>query len=373
MKRPSSRWGPAGVPGRCALGVGAAAIAVALQLLLWSEGFQSPFMLVYAAILLAAWWGGWQAGVTAIVTSAVGVGFAILPPNWDPSVARMRDATDLVIFIAVSGLLVYFADRTRRALHDAEDARDLAEAANAARETMIAIVAHDLRNPMQTIGLNAALLTKRISADDGQTRSALDRLERSAARARRLVDNIIDSARLEGQPLPLEKGECSLAAIVDETLSVFEPLAEARALRLERPAPEDLAGTVVCDKDRIVQVLTILVGNAFQYTARGGTVILDAKRTSEGVRFEVTDTGAGMTKDELAHAFERLWHGAGPGHGSGLGLWIAEALVEAHGGHITPRSEAGKGTSMSFVLPSPVAAPGPAREFPLAAGHAAYG
>ena len=360
------------MPGRCALGGGLAAIAVALQLLLWSEGFHSPFALVYAAILFAAWWGGWQAGVTAIVTSAVGVGFVILPPNWDPSVATMRDATDLVIFIAVSGLLVYFADRTRHALHDAEDARDLAAAANAARETMIAIVAHDLRNPMQTIGLNATLLARSIPADDTQTRSALDRLERSAARARRLVDNIIDSARLEGQPLPLEKEECSLAALVDDTLSLFEPLAKARALRLERPAADALAGTVVCDKERIVQVLTILVGNAFQYTPRGGTVLLDAKRPPEGVRFEVTDTGAGMTKDELAHAFERLWHGSGPGHGSGLGLWIAEALVEAHGGHITARSKVGEGTSMSFVLPSPPAAPAAACELPLGAERPAY-
>jgi signal transduction histidine kinase len=333
-----------------------------LQVLLSGRGAGSPFLFVYPAVVVAAWWGRWEAGAAAIFTGVLGLDYFVLPPTLAFGVSLRRDVIDLAIFCVISVLLVSFIDRTKRALDEARVARKREEAANEARKTMVAIVAHDLRNPMQTLGLNADLLAANLPADDPRLTLPLERLQRSAARARRLVDNIVDAARLEGEPFPLEKAEWPVAAIVDETLSVFDPLAEPRALRLERPSPEAVSGTVVCDRDRVVQVLSNLVGNAFQYTPRGGRVTLDVRRTEDGLRFEVSDTGIGMSKDELAHAFERLWHGPGPGHGSGLGLWIAEALVEAHGSHITATSEVGKGTSMSFVLPSPVRTPAGKRE-----------
>ncbi|MDF2694010.1 MAG: two-component sensor histidine kinase, partial [Labilithrix sp.] len=82
-------------------------------------------------------------------------------------------------------------------------------------------------------------------------------------------------------------------------------------------------------------------------------VSIDVRRLSEGVRFEVRDSGPGMTKEEQRHAFDRLWHGRGPGHGSGLGLWIARSLVEAHGGTIQATAQPGKGTTLTFLLPQP--------------------
>jgi signal transduction histidine kinase len=119
------------------------------------------------------------------------------------------------------------------------------------------------------------------------------------------------------------------------------------------PAPrEALVDTAWCDRERIMQILANLLDNAIRFSPRGGTVRLEVRRQTGGLRFSVSDTGAGMSERDLAHCFERLWQGSGSAHGGGLGLWIARSLVEAHGGYITAESELGRGTTMNFFLPS---------------------
>lgn len=347
---------------RCALGAAMTALATSAELALRAHVPTSPFLLVYPAVVLSAWWAGWEAGAVAIVTAAFVLAYWLLPPAPSIAVAAKRDVVDLAIFCGVSSMVVYLITRTRRALNEARAAQEISETANAAKETVLAVVAHDLRSPLQTIGLSAEILAAEMAGRSTRIELQLGRLRRSAERARRLVDNIIDSARIGGTPFPLEKTSCSLSALVEESVSPFRSLSEARSIQLEVPSNQDLEGSIVCDRNRIVQVLTNLLSNAFQYTARGGKVVIGVRRTSDDMGFFVTDTGCGMTRVELAHAFERLWHGQGPGHGSGLGLWITKALVEAHGGEISAASEVGRGTTMTFVLPQPSPEPSAARE-----------
>ena len=149
---------------------------------------------------------------------------------------------------------------------------------------------------------------------------------------------------------------CPLGQLVDETLSSFDILADRAAVRLDSPGSDTLAGTVFCDRDRITQALTNVVANAVSFTPPGGHVSLRVTRDPDAVRFEVEDSGPGMTSDELTHVFEQGWSGR-PGSGSGLGLWVAKAIIDAHGGTISAKSAPGRGTTMSVVLPQPAASP----------------
>lgn len=340
---------------RAALGVALAALAIVSELAAWSYAPPTPFLLVYPAVVIAAWWGGRAAGVAAVITSAVALAYSFLPPSDSLAIAARRDALDLALFLGASLLLTELIGRVKRALAEARAARRDAEAALEARDTVLAVVAHDLRNPLQTIGLNAELLAAEVSGAGAGTERHMKRIRDAAGRARRLVDGILDSARIGPEPFPIEKSTLSLASLVDESLSTFLMVARARAIDLEVPSSETLGGSITCDGERIAQVLSIIVGNALHYTPSGGKVTVAVRRRPEDVTFEVTDTGSGMAPNELARAFDRRWHGGHAGHGFGLGLWIARALVEAHGGRIHAESEPGKGTRMTFTVPQPAA------------------
>ncbi len=337
--------------GAICFGFALGAVAVLAQLAVSRTGVETPLLFLYPAVLIAAWWGGTTAGVTAIVTTALGLASVVLPPRLTLLVAARRDAEDLLLYVFVASLLVAFAGRARRALDDAIAARAIAEAAVTAKETMIGIVAHDLRNPLQTIGLNAELLAARSTLDD-RLAAALERLRRATTQAYSLVDDILENAISGRTLLPIRREPLPLARIVYDTVDVFEQIAADRSITFVRPAPASLQGNIFCDRDRLVQALTNVLGNAFQFTPSGGRVVFAVHRTDGGVRFTVTDTGCGMTRDELAHAFERLWHGERPGHGSGLGLWLAAALIEAHGGQISATSVIGRGTTMECFVPA---------------------
>ncbi|MBX3192127.1 MAG: HAMP domain-containing histidine kinase [Labilithrix sp.] len=356
---------------RCALAFAITAAAVGLAQALWSETPPSPFLLFYPAVVLAAWWGGWITAALTVALSMLALLYFFLPPTDSIVVASKRDALDLSIFCGVSLLLTHFLTRMRRALERAREALRLAETANAAKETVLAVVAHDLRNPLQTIVFATELLARETYGDRPESLH-LARIRRCSLRARRLVDNILDSARIGAHPFPIAMSSCSLADLVDDALAPFEPIAGARSIRLVLPDASAVAGSLVCDRDRIIQVLSNLVGNSLQYTPRDGTVSVRVERRPNGVQFTVTDTGCGMTREELNHAFERLWHGQQPGHGSGLGLWIARALVEAHGGKLEATSAPGKGTTMTFLLPerSPDEAQAAPEAPPLVPAHA---
>lgn len=337
---------------RCVVGFAIASAAVLVELGLKAL-VETPYLLVYPAIVLATSIAGRAGGVSAVLTAAFAIAFWVLPPTTSIAIAARRDVLELGVFIGVALLLVAFIVRTKRALEEARAARKIAESATAARDTVLAVVAHDLRNPLQTIRLSADLLKSWAAARGERAQTQLERIARSAELASRLVDGVLDTASLTTGRLQVEATEGSLSTLVDETLAPFKAHADARAIQLELPSGDETKGAIVCDHDRMVQVLSNLVGNALKYTPRGGRVAIHVQRVPEGLRFEIADTGTGMTRDELAHAFERLWHGEGPGHGLGLGLWIAKGLLEAHGASIEAESERGKGTKIAFVLPQP--------------------
>jgi signal transduction histidine kinase len=215
------------------------------------------------------------------------------------------------------------------------------------RRDLMADVAHELRTPLTIIqGRLEGLLDGVYPRDDGQ----LEELLGEAQVLSRLIEDLRTLALSESGALPLQIEPTDVGALALDVARAFAGEAASRHVDVIVDAPADLRPLDI-DPVRIREVLTNLVSNAVRHSPSGGTVLVHVEETASGaVATEVRDTGAGMTADDLAHAFDRFYKGPGSG-GSGLGLSIARSLVAAHGGEIHASSEAGRGTTMAFTLP----------------------
>jgi len=218
-----------------------------------------------------------------------------------------------------------------------------------ARDEIMAIVSHDLRNPLSAIILN----TERIIRDPaGCGERAGANILRSAKRMERLIADLIDIVSVERGQLAIAVEPHSPTEIAREAVSSIEPLVEERGLRLTVEVVPEIP-TVHCDRDRILQVLSNLLANAVNVTPRGGSVVLRAGPRSGEVVFSIADTGPGIPEAEKPHLFERYFRGERPGYrGTGLGLAISRGIVTAHGGKIWVESRVGAGSTFFFTLPA---------------------
>jgi signal transduction histidine kinase len=243
----------------------------------------------------------------------------------------------------------------RRAALAVENARlfHAAEQATRARDEMLGVVAHDLRNPLNTIAMGAGLLTEMIPETQPALRRQAEIMRRAADRMNRLIQDLLDVKRVEAGQLVLEPRAQSPAALVADAVELLRPLAAAASLKLESDVPADLPA-VLADPPRVHQVLSNLVGNAIKFTPAGGCVVLRAELLADWeVRFAVVDTGPGIPPEQLPHVFGQFWQGKrGDLRGIGLGLAIARGIVEAHGGRIWVESQVGAGSTFYFTLPA---------------------
>jgi signal transduction histidine kinase len=246
----------------------------------------------------------------------------------------------------------------------AEHARLLAAAERATRERerLLAVVAHDLRNPLGAIAMYAEMLSSlQPDAGDGDpyTRGALASIHSSAAAMQRLVEDLLDAGSFRGGALRLHRAERRVSAPFEEAERMLHPLADAAGVRLAFDAAPNTTGVVAAiDHPRIVQLLSNIVGNAIKFTPPGGDVTVHYAVDPDGITASVTDSGTGISPDELPHLFAAFWRGDAAQHragdsrrGVGLGLWIAQSIVEAHGGTLRVESAPGSGTAFHVALP----------------------
>jgi PAS domain S-box-containing protein len=254
-------------------------------------------------------------------------------------------------------------DMTNQRRVEIENVRLVGEAQDAlrAREDLLAIVSHDLRNPLGVVLASSALLLKSNLPSDKQDRARrqVEAIQRAGNRMNRLIRDLLDFASIQAGRLSVSMRPQDVAAMVSEVLDVTEPLAAAKSLRLVADVAPELA--IRCDHDRVIQLFSNLVGNAVKFTPDGGTITVRAVAQGEKgeqgeiVRFCVEDTGPGIPADELPHVFDRYYQAQRRNRdGIGLGLSIARGIVEAHGGHIWVEStgQEGEGSKFFFTLPS---------------------
>jgi signal transduction histidine kinase len=218
------------------------------------------------------------------------------------------------------------------------------------RDEVLGIVAHDLRNPLGAILMNAAAL-RRHGAAPASTRKA-DAIERAASRMNRLIQDLLDVTRLEAGHLSIDPDRVPTARIVADVTDAHKAQAASASCALCTELAPDLPD-VWADRDRLLQVFENLVGNALKFTDPGGQITIGAAPREAELVFWVADSGCGMTADQLSHLFDRFWQARkADRRGAGLGLPIVKGIVEAHGGRIWVDSAPGRGSTFFFTLPA---------------------
>jgi signal transduction histidine kinase len=244
----------------------------------------------------------------------------------------------------------------KRAQEQVREAYEAARRAVEERDRVMAIVSHDLRNPLNAVAMASELLL--LDLPEKKRQGYVAAIKRSADLMKHLVDDLLDAANIEAGGLRLVRRTLSVDQLLTAAADALAPLAAARSLQLIVDAPRGLE--VRADRKRAAQVLDNLMGNAIAHSPDGGTVRVSASHAGgpdapgDGVRFTVTDTGPGIPAPDLDRVFDRFWQGQNRrGEGSGLGLAIAKGIVEAHGGRIWVESDEGRGSTFGFTLPSP--------------------
>ena len=214
------------------------------------------------------------------------------------------------------------------------------------RDEILAIVAHDLRNPLTVIKSSTALLQR--TAGENQ-RDFLAMILTSCGQMQSLVADLLDVARIEAGGFTVDCTGVAVAEVMEEVRGMFEATAADKGICLTVDTSSDVP-PLYADRNRLVQVLANLVGNAIRVTD-AGTVRLAVEREDQKARFSVADTGPGISATELPHLFDRFWQ-ARSSHrgGAGLGLAIVKGFVEAHQGTIEVTSEVGTGSLFSFAI-----------------------
>jgi signal transduction histidine kinase len=223
-----------------------------------------------------------------------------------------------------------------------------------ARDELLAVVSHDLQNPLASILLDARSMVRLTPGDDERMpvrilRQCAEGIEESATRMISLTHELLDLASIEGHGVQLDLQLVEGRKLVQDALRSVSTLAEAKGITLAMEVTD--SPTLEADPERILRVLSNLLGNAIKFTPDSGRITVRAERRGDDLSIAVADTGPGIAGDHLPHVFDRYWKGSGTvTPGSGLGLYIARGIVEAHGGKIWAESSAA-GARFTFTLP----------------------
>ncbi|MCU0120019.1 ATP-binding protein [Pseudomonas sp. B2M1-30] len=223
-----------------------------------------------------------------------------------------------------------------------------------ARDELVAVVSHDLRNPMTVISMLCGMMQKAFSSDGPHTSrrisTAIDTMQQAAGRMNTLLEDLLDTSKIDAGRYTIAPQRLDVAQMFEEAQSLLAPLALDKDISISFDADPDL--TIHADPERLFQVLSNLVGNAIKFTPRLGTVGVHARSVGDDIVFTVRDSGEGIPKEHLPHVFDRYWTvKEGNPTGTGLGLYITQGIVEAHGGRIVAESEPGQGSEFRFTVP----------------------
>ncbi|MBJ7370055.1 MULTISPECIES: ATP-binding protein [Pseudomonas] len=277
---------------------------------------------------------------------------------------RLRPRTSFEIWkVEMAGISTKWSHGDRFAANDLRRSaleNDLArqvrreQAAVQARDDLVAVVSHDLRNPMTVISMLCGMMQKAFSSEGAHTSrrisTAIDTMQQATARMNTLLEDLLDTSKIDAGRYSITPQALVVGHIFEEAQALLSPLAHDKDISISFQADPDLR--IHADPERLFQVLSNLVGNAIKFTPRMGTVGVHAKSVGDEIVFIVRDSGEGIPKEHLPHVFDRYWTmKEGNPTGTGLGLYITQGIVEAHGGQIVAESEPGQGSEFRFTVP----------------------
>jgi signal transduction histidine kinase len=272
-------------------------------------------------------------------------------------VDSLRKPFDPEIFRArISGWLDLF--RKDHQVHELEHAVDAAQAAARSKDEVLMMVAHDLRGPLGALKLSIESLNRSLASGPERpefaesVRRHVAFAHRTIDRMTRMVGDLLESVRIESTGLRLEMAVHSLTDVIAQAIELLAPLAEEKHVTLD-VVERARDSAIRCDRDRILQVLSNLLGNAVKFTPEGGQVRVEATWLKEEVVVCVHDSGPGIAAEQHPYIFDKYWQ-ADPEAGRkgfGLGLSIAQEIVVAHGGRMWVESQLGEGSRFFFSIP----------------------
>ncbi len=243
----------------------------------------------------------------------------------------------------------------RRLVNIIANVRDITRfrEADEIKSTFVSVVSHELKTPVALIQGYAETLLRKDARWDPRTRQeSLEVILEEADRLHHLIDNLLDASRLEAGKLPLEEEPVAVDALAERVAERFRTQTDAHQIDVKFPSDFPV---VAGDPARLEQVLNNLLSNAIKYSPKGGRIRLAGRATDERIIITVTDEGVGIPFEEQPHIFESFFRGSREYQqqtsGAGLGLYLAKAIVEAHGGQIWVESDPGEGAAFSFDLP----------------------
>ncbi|HEX8620180.1 MAG TPA: PAS domain S-box protein [Thermoanaerobaculia bacterium] len=284
--------------------------------------------------------------VTPLIADREPLGALVLL-NSRSSGRHFRDGD--VIRARTLGDLTSLALRRVRLMEQEREAKEKAEAAVRVRDETLGIVSHDLRNPLTKIALSADLL---VGADPQEQPELVETIRLSARQMERLIQDLLDVARMESGNLSVARDTIDPAPIVREMCDTNDRVAAQKQQRIVCSINGTLP-TICGDRDRLVQVFSNLIGNAMKFAPERGTITIEAQAERDAVRFVVRDNGPGIPQADLRNVFTPYWQAKKTAHmGAGLGLAIVRGIVEAHGGKVWAENAQGGGAKFTFTIPA---------------------
>jgi signal transduction histidine kinase len=314
---------------------------------------EALFALLYlmATVLIAIFWGR-GAGILAGILASLSVDYHYIGPH-----GGIFDTWESVTFMLLTLLLVQLAlfgiQLLQSSARDTEQAKDKLEAAVNAREEILRVVAHDLKQPLSVFSLRQQLALRCLN--NGQTEkvaSLLNESKLALTRMEGLIQELLDGSKVEAGTLTLSIESADLKEITRVMCTDFNRQAENKNIRLSFSAPAEKLPPVQIDVHRIQRVLSNLLSNAIKFTPRGGEIEVSVQRLQEYLEVRVKDSGTGVHKESEKNLFKKHWQETATAHlGTGLGLYICKGIIAAHKGALWYERAAGTGSTFCFRIP----------------------
>jgi signal transduction histidine kinase len=341
------------------LSVGTAVLLAELTRPFIGPGVSTLFL---AAVVISAWHGGLGPSLFATALAIAAKTYFFVSPFRSLADGHHEDVVQMGLFALtavlvswMNGTLKRAEERSARLRAREAAARAEAEAANRTKDELLAKVSHELRTPLTTTAVSSRLLRSG-RRDEGVRRRALDAIDTAVRLQTRLVDDLLDAARIGAGKLSFAMRPVDPAALVRAAAEATGPAAEQAGIDLSvslAPSIEPVLG----DPDRLRQTIDNLLSNALKFTPAGGRVTVRLEGAGDRVRLTIQDTGCGFAPEVGARVFEAFWQAGapdrGPRPGLGLGLTIVRHIVEAHGGSVRAESH-GAGRGATFVVELPM-------------------
>ncbi|HVV53001.1 MAG TPA: HAMP domain-containing sensor histidine kinase [Polyangia bacterium] len=258
--------------------------------------------------------------------------------------ARRFSSSDLVVARDLAGRIGTAVERSQL-FNQAKEAVQ-------ARQDILAFVSHDLKNSLMSLFLNVEMLLRNAPPDERRSGwKQLDRIRRGVKQMRRMIEDLLDAGSIESGRLAIDSREHEIGELFQEAVELSAPLVHDKSIeiRIEMPPPPF---KVRCDRERMMQVFSNLIGNAVKFVPERGTIVLSAAASGANALVAVRDTGPGIPAARLPHLFQRYWQADETARkGRGLGLFITKGIIEAQGGVIWAESQVGAGSTFFITLP----------------------